>query len=610
MPLFSKKENSSLNPTKGDKKSYLQAVEQYKKGLATERDLIAPAAMAINPNFLQINELYTKTLYVFAYPRYLNTNWLSPVINFDMTLDISLFVYPQETREVMQNLRKRVGQMESTWRIEREKGLVSDPELETAMQDVESLRYALQKGEVRLFQASIYITIYAKSIEELNTAVGQVESLLGGALIYTKPTFLRMEQGFNSTLPSGDDEVQILRNLDTGSLSTTFPFTSSELTSDEGILYGINRHNNSLILFDRFNLENANSVVFATSGAGKSYAVKLEALRYMMLDTDIIVIDPENEYKALSEAVGGTFISVSLKSNERINPFDLTISKEESGEDILRSSVIRVHGLVRLMVGGLTPEEDSLLEKAIYETYALKDISTDPRSQRNEPPLMSDLQSVLRNMEGAESVANKLEKYTTGTFSGLFNKHTNIDLSRGFVVFSIRDLEEELRPIAMYMVLGYIWNSIRLELRRRIMIIDEAWWMMQYEDSAKFLYALAKRARKYYLGLTIISQDVEDFLASKYGRAVVSNSSMQLLLKQAPSSIDSVAEVFNLTEGEKFLLLESDVGEGLFFAGLNHVAIKIIASYTEDQLITSDPKQILAMREGLAAGTAPEEGTP
>jgi type IV secretory pathway VirB4 component len=381
-----------------------------------------------------------------------------------------------------------------------------------------------------------------------------------------------------------------------------FPFTSSELTTNEGILYGINRHNNSLILFDRFNLENANLVVFAKSGAGKSYAVKLEALRYLMLDTDVIIIDPENEYKAICEAVGGTFINVSLNSHERINPFDLTVVKDESGDDVLRSAVIRVHGLVKLMVGGLDPEEDSLLEKAIYETYALKDISADISTQKNEPPLMLDLQNVLRNMEGGESVANKLEKYTQGTFSGLFNKMTNIDLTRGFVVFSIRDLEEELRPIAMYMILGYIWNSIRIELRRRIMIIDEAWWMMQYEDSAKFLYALAKRARKYYLGLTIISQDVEDFLTSKYGRAVVANSSMQLLLKQSPSSIDMVAEVFNLTEGEKFLLLESDVGEGLFFAGLNHVAIKIIASYTEDQLITSDPKQILAMRQQLAQG--------
>lgn len=586
----------------GESSETAEAMQRYREGLATERDLIAPAAMAINPNYLQINNFYAKTIYVFAYPRYLNTNWLSSVINYDMTLDISIFIYPMETREVMQNLRKRIGQMESTWKMQREKGLVSDPELETAMQDVESLRYSLQKGEVKLFQASIYLTAYADSLEELKTASDQLESILGGALIFTKPTFLRMEQGFDSTLPSGNDELGIMRNLDTGSLSTMFPFTSSELTTNEGILYGINRHNNSLILFDRFNLENANSVVFAKSGAGKSYAVKLEALRYLMLDTDVIIIDPENEYKAICEAVGGTFINVSLNSHERINPFDLTVVKDESGDDVLRSAVIRVHGLVKLMVGGLDPEEDSLLEKAIYETYALKDISADTSTQKNEPPLMLDLQNVLRNMEGGESVANKLEKYTMGTFSGLFNKMTNIDLTRGFVVFSIRDLEEELRPIAMYMILGYIWNSIRIELRRRIMIIDEAWWMMQYEDSAKFLYALAKRARKYYLGLTIISQDVEDFLTSKYGRAVVANSSMQLLLKQSPSSIDMVAEVFNLTEGEKFLLLESDVGEGLFFAGLNHVAIKIIASYTEDQLITSDPKQILAMRQQLAQG--------
>jgi len=585
-----------FSKTKKSGKTALEAMRAYRKGLASVRDLIAPASFIISPSQIQINNLFVRTLFVYSYPRYLNTNWLASLINYDAVLDISMFIYPLTSQKVMEDLRKKIGQMESTWRTEKEKGLVSDPELETAMQDVESLRFSLQKGEVKLFQAGLYITVYGKSEEELNNTIKSIESMMGGALTFTKPAIFRMEQGFNSSLPTGTDELAVLRNLDTGSLSTSFPFISSELTSNEGILYGINRHNNSLVLFDRFNLENANSIVFAKSGAGKSYAVKLEALRSLMFGTDIIVVDPENEYQALCEAVGGTFVNISLSSKQRINPFDLTLEKEESGEDALRSAVIRVHGLIRLMVGGLTTEEDGLLEKAIFEAYAFKDINSDKKSQKNEPPLMEDLQNVLLNMQGAESIAHKLEKYVSGTFSGLFNDHTNIDLNRGFTTFSIRDLEEELRPIAMYMILGYIWNKIRMKLRRRILIIDEAWWMMQYEDSAKFLYAIAKRARKYYLGLTVISQDVEDFLSSKYGKAVVSNSSLQLLMRQSPTAIDTIKKVFNLTEGEKILLLQSEVGEGLFFAGLNHVAIKIIASYTEDQIITSDPRQLLEMQ--------------
>ena len=583
-----------------------EALIAYREGLASVRDLIAPAAFNITPNGLQINNFYVRSIFVYAYPRYLNTNWLAQVINYDVTLDISMFIYPMTTQNVMMDLRKRIGQMESTWRMEKEKGLVSDPELETAMQDVEGLRFALQKGEVKLFQLGLYITVYAQGEDELNETMKSIESMLGGALVFTKAAMFRMENAFNSSLPTATDELMILRNLDTGSLSTTFPFVSSELTSNEGILYGLNRHNNSLVLFDRFNLENANSIVFAKSGAGKSYTVKLEALRSLMFGCDIIVVDPENEYRALSEAVGGTFIDVSLSSKQRINPFDLTLDKEETGEDTLRSAVIRTHGLIRLMVGGLTTEEDGLLEKGIFEAYALKDISADKASQKNQPPLMQDLQNVLLNMQGAESIAHKLEKYVNGTFSGLFNEHTNIDLQKGFTVFSIRDLEEELRPIAMYMILGYIWNKIRLELRRRILIIDEAWWMMQYEDSAKFLYSIAKRARKYYLGLTVISQDVEDFLSSKYGKAVVTNSSLQLLMRQSPTAIDLIQKVFNLTDGEKILLLESEVGEGLFFAGLNHVAIKIIASYTEDQLITSDPRQLLEMQRIQGGGKEEE----
>jgi len=497
----------------------------------------------------------------------------------------------------MSNLRTKLGQLESSSRIQREKGLVSDPELETAIQDVDRLRYTLQTGELKLFRFSLYFTIYAESLEELETISKQIESLLGGKAVYTKESLLQMEQGFTSTLPVYQDELAVTRNLDTGSISSVFPFTSSELTENKGILYGLNRHNNSLVLFDRFQLENSNMVVFAKSGSGKSYAIKLEILRSLMFDTDVIVIDPENEYRDLCDAVGGTFINLSIKSEQKINPLDLPRPQkgQEPSESLLREKVILLSGLMRLMLGKMTPEEDSILDKALFETYALKDITHDPATHSNQPPVLGDLHSVLENMRGANKIVQRLSKFTEGTFAGLLNNPTNFNLEKGFVVFSVRDLEEELRPIAMYMMLGFIWDKVRSELRKRILTIDEAWWMMQYEDSAKFLYGIAKRSRKYYLGLTIISQDVEDFLTSRYGRSVIANSSLQLLLKQAPSAIDEIAEVFHLTEGEKFLLLNSDVGEGLFFAGLNHVAIKVLASPEEHILITSSPEEVLAI---------------
>lgn len=595
--LFGKNQNVDLAKQKRE------AEKIYRKGMSNILDIIAPSNFVVTPNYIQIENLYIKTLFVYTYPRYLQTNWLASIINYDITADISMFIYPVANKQIMGQLKKKVGQLQSSQTIEQEKGMVRNPELETAISDIEGLRDVLQRGEIRLFQYGLYFTIYGKSLEELSTITKQLESTLGGMLIYTKQSFLQTEQGFNSTLPLANDELMVLRNLDTASLSTTFPFTSASLTSNQGVLYGLNRHNNSLILYDRFELENANSVVFGKAGSGKSYAVKLEALRSLMFGTDIIVIDPENEYKELCEAVGGSWMGMSLTSDKRINPFDLAHHfKDETGEEILRDAVINVKGLLNLMLGTLTPEEDSILDKALFETYALKDITTDPESHKNPPPLMKDLQNVLTNMTGAESLVKRLSKYTEGTFSGLFNKPTNFDLDKGFVVFSIRDLEEQLRPIGMYMILNYIWNKIRFEMRKRLCIVDEAWIMMQNDDSAKFLYGLAKRCRKYYMGLAVISQDAEDFLSSQYGRPVITNASMQLLLKQSTASIDKVAEVFGLTEGEKYLLLECDVGEGLFFAGLNHVAIKVIASYTEDQIITTNPKQLLEQRRANTEG--------
>lgn len=584
-----------FNKKKLDKKEKATkvALDKFEAGLVSVRDLIAPAAMQIKNDHIQLNSRVARTFFVITYPQYVETNWLSPIINYDINLDVSMHMYPVDNENIMRVLRRKVAEMESSLRIQKEKGAIRDPKLEIAYQDAEELRDRLQRGLEKFFHLGLYITVYAKDETELDAMSAHVEKVLGGQLIYTKPALLQMAEGFNSTLPLGLDELKVVRNMTTSSLATTFPFTSVDLTTSEGVLYGVNRHNNSLILFDRFSLENANMTVFAKSGGGKSYAVKLEILRSLMMGTDVIIIDPEDEYKTLSDAVGGSYISVSLNSEKRINPFDLPdLGDDASGEKVLRAAVITLLGLMNLMLGKLSPEEDSLMDKAIRETYAIKDITEELSTQKGQSPTMEDLQDVLDNMTGAKSLSQRLDKYTHGTFSGVFNKPTNFELDKGLLVFNIRDLEEALRPIGMYIVLNYIWNKIRFKRKKRLLVIDEAWILMQNEDSAKFLYSIAKRARKYYLGLTTITQDVEDFLGSKYGKAVVANSSLQLLFRQSPASIEVVAKTFNLTDGEKFLLLESAVGEGLFFAGTNHAAIKVVASFVEDKIVTSDPAQL------------------
>ncbi len=587
-----------------ERKEYIDAEKIYNEGIASIKDLIAPSSMEIQYDSLRLDGLYVRSFYVFAYPRYLDANWLAPIVNFDVTMDVSQFIYPIESASIMKTLKKKVAQMQSSVRINAEKGQVRDPGLETALGDADQLRTEIQRGQEKFFQFALYFTIYSESEKELEKIAKQLESLLAGKLVMTKRAQLQAEHGLNSCLPMCLDELYTVRNMNTSPLSTTFPFTSSDLTSDKGVLYGLNRHNDSLIIFDRFALENANSVVFAKSGAGKSYAVKLEILRLMMMGTDVIVIDPENEYEALANTVGGSYLNLSLNSDRRINPFDLP--KPVDGEDVkagdlLRSNIITLQGLLKLMLGGLTPNEEGVLDKALIDVYALKGITmqlVDPSIY--EPPTMGDLYEILNSMEGTSELVQRLSKFTTGSYSGIFNHSTNIDLSSGMMVFCIRDLEDALRPIAMYIILNYIWNKVRSKLKKRVLVVDEAWTMMQHEDSAKFLFGLVKRARKYYLGVSTITQDVEDFIKSDYGKSIITNSSLQLLLKQAPSAVNVLAKVFNLTEGEKYVLLNSGVGQGLFFAGLKHVAIQVIASYTEDKIVTTDPEEILTAKEGEA----------
>lgn len=572
--------------------------EIYQTGAATLRDIIAPAALEVNPSFLRLGEKLVRTVFAFSYPRYLHTNWFSPVINLDKVFDVSFFIHPVDTSVVLRQLRKQVARVQSQISLREEKGLVRDPILDTAYHDLEDLRDKLQQATERLFNFGLYISVYGSTPEELDSVEGEIRSLLEARIVYTKPALFQQEEAFNSTLPLDVDRLLIHNYLNSGPVASVFPFVSFDMTSNKGILYGINRHNNSLILFDRFSLENANSVTFAVSGAGKSYATKLEILRSLMFGVDVIVIDPEREYEYLAETVGGAYFNFSLTSPNHINPFDLPLPQpDESPADILRSNIINLIGFFRILLGGLSPQEDAVLDHAITETYAARDITPEADFTNAVPPTLSDLELVLANTEGGEDIAVRLKKYTQGTWAGFINQQTNIDVKNRLVVFSVRDMEEELRPVAMYIILHYIWNLVRSELKRRVLVVDEAWWLMRHEDGASFLYGIAKRARKYFLGLSTITQDVADFMGSPYGKPLVTNSSLQLLLKQSPATIKSVVDTFNLTNEEKFLLLESEVGEGIFFAGLKHVAIKIIASYTEDQVITSDPQQLMMIKK-------------
>ncbi|MFM2414418.1 MAG: hypothetical protein RI911_111 [Candidatus Parcubacteria bacterium] len=572
--------------------------EIYARGVLELQDILAPSALQITPKQLNIGDKIARTFFVISYPRFLTTGWFAPIINLDKMFDAAMHIHPIDTTAILRQFQKRVAEVESQIQIREEKGLVRDPQLDTAYSDLEYLRDRLQQAQEKMFEVGLYITIYGQTEDELDKTESEVRSILESRLVYIKPTLFQQEQGFKSVMPIAEDQLAVHSKLNSEPLSSTFPFISFDLTSDRGILYGINRHNSSLVLFDRFSLENYNSVLFAKSGSGKSYFTKLEILRSLMFDADVIIIDPEREYEYLAETTGGRYFNITLSSENHINPFDLPIPREdENPSDVLRSNIITLVGLFRIMLGGLTPEEDAIIDKAITETYSLKDINDQADFANIEPPLLSDFELVLSGMEGSESLVQRLSKYTQGTWSGFINKPTNVDMNKRLVVFSIRDMEDELKPVAMYIVTHHIWNMVRKELRKRLLVIDEAWWMMKSEDTASFLYGIAKRGRKYYLGLATITQDVGDFLQSPYGKAMLTNSSIQILLRQSPTSIDLVQETFKLSDEEKYLLLESDVGEGIFFAGLKHVAMKVIASYTEDQIITSDPSQILAIRK-------------
>ncbi len=561
------------------------------------KDIIAPSALDIKPKHIDLGDKLSRTFYIIQYPRFLTDGWFSEVINLDKEFDVAIFVNPINTEFALRDLKKKIAEVESQISERENKGLVRDPSLDAAYQNIETLRDQLMQATEKLFSLGVYITVYGESEDELQKVENEIKTILESKMIYVRPAIYQQAEGLKTTSPMNMDLLQVYQKMNSTPISSVFPFVSFNLTSDNGILYGVNRHNSSLILFDRFSLPNYNSVTFATSGAGKSYATKLEVLRTLMFDTDVIIIDPEREYEYLSEAVDGRYFNISLSSNHHLNPFDLPPVREgESPATILRNQIVSLVGFFRIVFGGMTPEEDAIVDKAIAETYALKDITPDSDFSNIEPPLLSDFEMVLSGLDGTADLVAKLSKYTRGSWSGFLNKPTNVDMDKKVIVFSIRDMEDDLRPVAMFLITHHIWNTVRRELKKRLLVIDEAWTMMKSEDAAYFLFGMAKRGRKYYLGMSTITQDVSDFVNSEYGIPIIANSSMQILLKQAPTAIERLSEVFNLTTEEKNLLLEAGVGEGIFFAGTKRAAIKIIASYTEDQIITSDPSQILAIR--------------
>lgn len=582
------------------KKSKKTTEDIFKEDIITLKDIIAPPVIEVKENSLKVEEKITRSYFIFSYPRYLSAVWLSPLINLNYPLDIAIYLHPMDSEGVLKKLRKRLTEVQAEIMEREEKGLIRDPVLEVAYQDLEELRNKLQTAQEKMLRVGFYITTYADSEGQLIEIETELRSMLESRLIYIKPALYQQKEGFTSVSPYNLDKLFVTTAMNSGTLSSIFPFVSFDLSGNDGILYGINMHNSSLVLFDRFSLENANSCVFGVSGSGKSFFTKLEILRMLMMGVDVIIIDPENEYKPLAEAVGGSYFNISLTSPHHLNPFDVPKPKEdETPESVLRTNIINLVGLLRIMLGGLTPEEDGIVDRALVETYAAKDITpdTDPNTWEEKIPLMSDFEDILSSMEGTESLIKRMQKFTKGAYSQFFNQPSNVNMENKLVVFGVRDMEEELRPMAMFVILRYIWKTVTSKLKKRLLIVDEAWWLMKTEDGASFLFGTVKRARKYWLGVTTITQDVNDFMKSTYGQPIVTNSALKIIMKQSSATIDVLQKVFNLTLQEKNLLLETAVGEGLFFAGLKHVAIKVIASYAEEQIITTSPQELIKIQQ-------------
>lgn len=605
MKFFGKNKRQINEPPKLPAKNETKKLE---KGMNSITDIIAPSSIEVDFGHVRVGEKFYKTFFVVGYPRFVSPNWLEPLIDFDHSVNISMFCYPTTSSDVLDDLRRKIAEMQATLQQQEEDGKVLDPRVQASLEDALAVQEELAKGIERFFQFSLYITLISDDLTDLNDTAKRLKTLLSSILIIAKPATLQMEDGFKSSIPIGSDKLYLTRNMDTSSLASTFPFTSATLTQDKGVLFGINQLNGSLIIFDRYSLENGNEVVFGKSGAGKSYLIKLEIMRQFMFGAEVIVIDPEGEYGELAKTLGGEYVEFTPASPIKINPFDLS-GRYEEGENELGLKILSLHALLKIVMGELNPGHDAILDRGLIEAYRQKGITPDPKTQTKEAPLMEDLYKILLGMEDplAKDLALRLEKFIKGSMAGIFNQQSNFDIKNPLTVFSIKGLEDQLRPVAMQIILDFVWTRVRKDLKKRLLVLDEAWYLMKYHDSASFVHGIAKRARKYYLALTTATQDVQDFLSTDYGKAVLSNSSIQILLKQSPTEIDLVSDIFYLTQQEKQLLLSSGIGEGLFFAGQSHVAMKVIAAPFEHEIITSNPEELLKRQQAALAPPSAED---
>ena len=577
------------------KKEVLKKSFQFNFGEQDQIDLLSYSGLEENAAYLQMGEKYVRTLFISAYPYVASTGWLNSLINFNYDSDISYHIEQIDPLLALPKLNRKITELESTKRQMIKSGKVIGSEITDPLESAVQLKDKIQRGQEKLFQISIYIALSANSLSELNKITKILESVMSTYLFYTKTASFQQLEGLQSILPRGENVLSQKRNLDSSSAALTFPFVSSELVQESGILYGVNRANNSLVIIDRFSLNNANSIIFAQSGSGKSYTAKVEILRHLMQGTKVIVIDPEREYKQLAKSVNGTYIKLSATSQEKINPFDLSLSTGSKEQD-LSEHVGNLTEIISLMVGNLSAEERGVIDKAIMQTYKkfgylLKGAVKKKHTKQNTFPLLKDFYKTLKGMK-QKDLCSRLERFVKGSLTNVFDSQTNIKLDNRLVIFDIKDLHESLRQIMMVVVANFVDSQVKSNPEKRILVIDEGWLLLEFEESARFISGLVRRARKYYLGVTIISQQAQDFLKQDYGRAIASQSSLRILMKQDTTTIKKVSEEFHLSEYEQHFLLTCDRGEALIIADLHHVGVKIVASRKEHPLLTTDPREI------------------
>jgi type IV secretory pathway VirB4 component len=592
IPIFKKEEKKKI-ALPGE----LTAFEKVK-------ELLAPPGAEFSTNYFQIGNIYGRSFLILDYPSYLFSGWLEKIINLDEAFNLGLYFYPLETGAVLKQLEKQLARISAQISERETAGKVRSPELETAYRNVEELRDLLVQAQERMLNVGLYLTIFANDKKELEQKTNKIIKILESILIAVKPVMFQQKEAFFTTLPLCLDEIKTNYQINSSTASSFFPFISSELVDESGVFFGINLQNAGFVILDRWRYENPHLVILARSGAGKSYTTKLEVMRNLMLGTDVLILDPENEYQSIAEIYNGSFISLSLKGEANFNPFDLPpVLPNEEPLDVYKEHIADLISFCQLIIGEKLSSEDlAILDQALNQTYALFNILPDQDFSKIERfPTLNDLEKVLGGLVGGSELASKFYPYTQGNFSGFINKPTSVELEKRLIVFGFRDLPEILRPIGMFVVLNYILNRVRREMKKRLVIIDEAWWIMRQEAGAEFLLNAVKRGRKYNLAITTITQDVEDFLNSSYGRPIITNSAIVFLMKQSPATIDICGQAFALSEGEKQFLLQAERGQGLILVGQRKIPVYILASYAEDQIIKTRPEQLIALKKAKEA---------